>query len=153
MNSSPNRLTRDPFLGPVLIVRACLCLLIMMSGLSLRGFGSGLGLPAFVVKYGGSLLWAAMVFFLVAMAASHRSRLSVALISASIAVGVESFRLIHAPWLDAFRLTLAGALLLGRIFSPWNMLAYGVGIVLAMGLDRFAISAFGARLRPHAGAR
>jgi Protein of unknown function (DUF2809) len=153
MNTSSNRLTREPFLGPVLIVRAGLCLLIVMSGLSLRGFGFGLGLPAFVVKYGGSLLWAAMVFFLVAMAASHRSRLSAALIAASIAVGVELFRLVHAPWLDAFRLTLAGALLLGRIFSPWNMLAYGVGIVLAMGLDRFAISAFGARLRPHAGAR
>jgi hypothetical protein len=153
MNTFSNRLTREPLLGLALIVRAGLCLLIVMSGLSLRGFGFGLGLPAFVVKYGGSLLWAAMVFFLVAMAASRRSRLSVALISASIAVGVELFRLVHAPWLDAFRLTSAGALLLGRIFSPWNMRAYGVGIVLAMGLDRFAISAFGARLRPHAGAR
>jgi hypothetical protein len=153
MTTSSNRLTREPVLGPVMIVRTCLCLLIMMSGLALRGFGFGLGLPALIVKYGGSLLWAAMVFFLVAIAASRLSRLSVALIAASIAVGVELFRLVHAPWLDTFRLTLAGALLLGRIFAPWNMLAYGVGIVLAMGLDRFAISAFGARLRPHAGAR
>jgi hypothetical protein len=47
---------------------------------------------------------------------------------------------------------LAGALLLGRIFSPWNMLAYSVGIALAVWLDRFAVSAFGARLRRHAGA-
>jgi hypothetical protein len=30
--------------------------------------------------------------------------------------------------------------------------AYGVGIVLAMCRDRFAISAIGKRLRPHAGA-
>jgi hypothetical protein len=75
------------------------------------------------------------------------------LISATIAIGVELFRLIHAPWLDAFRLTLPGALLLGRIFSPWNMLAYGVGIALAMGLDRMAVDALAARLRPHAGAR
>ena len=153
MTTSSNRLTREPFLGPVVIVRACLCLLIMMSGLALRGFGFGLGLPALVVKYGGSLLWAAMVFFLVAIAASRLSRLSAALIAASIAVGVELFRLVHAPWLDTFRLTLAGALLLGRIFSPWNMLAYGVGIALAVGLDRCAASIFGARLRPHAGAR
>lgn len=28
--------------------------------------------------------------------------------------------------------------LLGRIFSPWNVLAYGVGILLGMQLDRFA---------------
>jgi hypothetical protein len=37
-------------------------------------------------------------------------------------------------------LTLAGALLLGRIFSPWDMLAYGVGIALGMVLDRFGMS-------------
>jgi hypothetical protein len=54
----------------------------------------------------------------------------------AIAICVELFRLVHAPWLDAFRLTLAGALLLGRIFSAWDMLAYGVGIVLGMLLDR-----------------
>ena len=136
-----------------MIVRAGLCLLIVVSGLALRGFGFSLGLSAIVVKYGGSLLWAAMVFFLVAIVASRSSRLSVALISASIAVAVELFRLVHAPWLDAFRLTLPGALLLGRIFSPWNMLAYGVGIALAVWLDRFAVSIFDPRLRRHAGAR
>jgi hypothetical protein len=150
MNLSANDLTREPFPRPALIVRAGLCLLVVMSGLALRAFGFGLGLSAFVVKYGGSLLWAAMVFLLVAMAASHLPRLTIALIAASIAIAVELFRLVHAPWLDAFRLTLPGALLLGRIFSPWNMLAYGVGIALAAWLDGFAVSA---RLRAHAGAR
>jgi hypothetical protein len=139
--------------SPAFIIRAGLCLLIIVSGLALRGFGFNWGLSAFVVKYGGSALWAAMVFFLAAMAASNASRLSVALISAAIAVGVELFRLIHAPWLDAFRLTLPGALLLGRIFSAWNMLAYGVGIMFAVGLDRLAVDALAARLRLHAGAR
>jgi hypothetical protein len=153
MNLSSNDLVQNTIPGRALIVRAALCLLIMMSGLALRGFGFGLGLSAFVVKYGGSLLWAAMVFSLVAMAASHLPRLTIALISASIAVAVELFRLVHAPWLDAFRLTLPGALLFGRIFSLWNMLAYGVGIALAAWLDRFAASIFGARLRRHAGAR
>ena len=136
-----------------LIVRAGLCLLIIMSGLALRGFGFGLGLSAFVVKYGGSLLWAAMVFFLVAMAASNASRPSIALISATIAIGVELFRLVHAPWLDAFRLTLPGALLLGRIFSLWNMIAYGVGIIFSVGLDRLAVDTLAVRLSGHAGAR
>ena len=139
MTTSSNRLTREPVLVPVVIVRAGLCLLIMMSGLALRGFGFGLGLRAPVVKYGGSLLWAAMVFFLVAIAASRLSRLSVALIAASIAVGVELFRLVHTPWLDEFRLTMAGALLVGRVFSWWNMLAYAVGIGIGMALDRFAM--------------
>jgi len=123
-----------------LIVRACLCASTIVCGLALRRYGLGVGLPASIVKYGGSVLWGTMVFFVVAMAASQRSRSRIALIAAAIAVGVELFRLVHAPWLDAFRLTLPGALLLGRIFSARDMLAYGAGVVLGMGLDRFAIS-------------
>lgn len=126
--------------GAAVIARACLCLSVILCGLALRRFGSGLGLSFPVVKYGGSFLWGAMVFFLVAMSASLLSRSRIALIAATIAVGVELFRLVHAPWLDDFRLTTAGALLLGRVFSAWNMLAYGVGIVLAMWLDSFAVN-------------
>jgi hypothetical protein len=124
------------------IVRACLWLLIVIAGLALRKYGPGLGLPIPLVKYGGSILWGTMVFCFVAIAASSRSQRSLGLISISIAVCVELFRLAHAPWLDAFRLTTAGALLLGRVFSPWNMLAYGVGIILAMLLDRLGASVF-----------
>jgi hypothetical protein len=123
-----------------MIVRACLCLSIIAAGLALRGLGLGLGLPAFAVKYGGSTLWGTMVFFPVAIAASTLSRPMIALTAAVIAVGVELFRLVHTPWLDAFRLTLAGALLLGRIFSPWDILAYGVGITLGALLDKFALA-------------
>jgi hypothetical protein len=134
-----------------MIVRACLCLAIIVSGLALRRFGLGVGLPASIVKYGGSVLWGTMVFLVVAMAASRRSRSCIALIAAAIAVSVELFRQVHAPWLDAFRLTLPGALLLGRIFSAWDMVAYGAGIVLGTGLDRFAISTFTklTRVTPH----
>jgi hypothetical protein len=142
LKRASNRLTWGCNPRTTLIVRACLCLSIMICGLALRRFGLGLGLPAFVVKYGGSVLWATMVFFLVAMAAPAWPRWRAALMSAAIAVCVEMFRLVHAPWLDAFRLTMAGALLLGRIFSVWDMLAYGVGIVLGVLLDRFAMAAF-----------
>jgi hypothetical protein len=61
-------------------VRLFLCLVIIALGLSLRRYGFGLGLPGPVAKYGGSILWAAMVFFLVALAwpalsrADHRDR-------------------------------------------------------------------------------
>lgn len=132
-----------------MITRAWLCLSIIVCGLALRRYGLGLGLPVFVVKYGGSMLWGTMVFFLAAIAASRLSRPNIALVSAVIAVCVELFRLVHAPWLDAFRLTMAGALLLGRVFSPWNMLAYGIGIMLAMLLDRLASPSPG-QLRRHA---
>jgi len=135
-----------------MIVRSCLCLAIVIFGLALRRYGLDLGVPAFIVRYGGSLLWGTMVFLLVALAAPRQSRRNVALIAAAIALCVELFRLVHAPWLDAFRLTLPGALLLGRIFSAWNMLAYGAGIALAIGLDRISTWTVD-RSRRHAEAR
>jgi hypothetical protein len=120
------------------VVRIGVCGSIMVCGLALRRFGLGLGLPPIVVKYGGSILWGAMVFLLVAIAAPRLSRPIIALISIVIAVCIEMFRLVHVPWLDEFRLTLAGALLLGRIFSIWDIFAYGIGIGLALGFDRLA---------------
>jgi Protein of unknown function (DUF2809) len=111
-------------------------LAVIALGLALRFFGRGLGLPAGIVKYGGSVLWATMVLFLVAALCPRLSRPHLALITMVIAVGVELIRLVHMPWLDDFRLTLAGALLLGRIFSLWNLVAYAAGIVLGVAVDR-----------------
>ena len=121
--------------------RIALCAAVIVLGLALRGFGLGLGLPAGIVKYGGSVLWATMVFLLVVIACPRLRGRNAALVSIAIAIGVELFRLVHTPWLDAFRLTLPGALLLGRIFSSWNMLAYGVGILFGMLVDRLTHSA------------
>jgi hypothetical protein len=125
-----------------LIVRAGLCLAVMACGLGLRGYGFALGLPAPFVKYGGSLLWGTMVFFLVGIFPAGLSRRRTALIAAVVAICVELFRLVHTPGLDAFRLTLPGALLLGRIFSLWNLLAYAAGTALGVMLDRVGARAF-----------
>ncbi|SFJ71872.1 Protein of unknown function [Bosea sp. OK403] len=112
------------------------CLAIIISGLLLRRFGPGLGLPFIVVKYGGSLLWGTMVYALLASIAMRRPAAQLAALAAAIALSVELFRLYHTPWLDTFRLTTPGALLLGRVFSPWNLVAYGLGIGLGWGADR-----------------
>ena len=117
------------------LIRAALALAVIVAGLSLRGYGFPLGLPAFVVKYGGSLLWATMVFLLVGALAPRLSRTQIAAIAAAIAIVVEFSRLVHTPWLDAFRPTTAGALLMGRIFSLWNLVAYLIGIVAGVWLD------------------
>ena len=98
-----------------------------------------LGLPAFLLKYGKSILWGAMVYCLVGAAAPGLPFRKIALIAGLIALGAECFRLVHAPWLDAFRMTLPGALLLGRIFSLWNLFAYAVGILVVAYGDRFLL--------------
>jgi hypothetical protein len=96
-----------------------------------------IGLPAWLLKYGGSILWGALVYFLVRTAVPYASHRTTALAAGLIALAVEYSRLLHAPWLDAFRLTLPGALLLGRIFSLWNLVAYAAGIAGAVASDLF----------------
>ncbi len=88
------------------------------------------------MKYGGSLLWATMVYLLAGVLLPRLTRAQIAGLAMVIAVAVEFSRLVHTPWLDAFRLTTAGALLLGRIFSLWNLLAYAIGIAFGVWIDR-----------------
>ncbi len=107
---------------------------IIMAGLTIRY--PGLGVPWTLAKYAGSVLWGTMVFFILAIVAADMTAHRRAGIAAFIATVVELSRLYHAPWLDDFRLTTAGALLLGRIFSGWNILAYWTGIAGGMVADK-----------------
>jgi hypothetical protein len=95
----------------------------------------GLGLPWTVAKYAGSALWGAMVYAGLRALGSRSPAPWSAIAACVIAIGVECLRLYHLPALDAFRATLAGQLLLGRLFSPWNIAAYGLGIGVAAFCD------------------
>jgi hypothetical protein len=95
-----------------------------------------LGLPWVVTKYGGSALWALLIYWLVS-ALLPTSRLTTgALVAAAIAAAVEFGKLLRAPNLDAFRHTIPGILLLGRVFSVTDLLVYGLAIVGGVVLDR-----------------
>jgi len=76
-----------------------------------------------------------MVYLLLALLFTKLRPAAIAVMALVVAICVELFRLYHTPWLDAFRLTTAGALLLGRVFSFWNMLAYAIGIAAACAFD------------------
>lgn len=105
--------------------------LVIILGLALRKFGYTVGLPFVVVKYGGSILWGSMVYLLIATLLAHHPLRQRALIAIGVAIAVESVRLVHFPALDAFRDTAVGTLLLGRVFSLWNIACYITGIVAA----------------------
>jgi hypothetical protein len=91
-----------------------------------------IGLPWAVAKYGGSVLWGAMVFFCLASARPQLDLRWIAVAAAAIAALVELSQSIHYPPLDAFRATTAGALLLGRTFDPLDILAYWAGVAGAL---------------------
>jgi hypothetical protein len=118
-----------PFFLSALLIAATIA-----AGLALRL--THFGLPFAVTKYGGSMLWALMIYWIVS---SIRPRWPVsqsALAACAVATAVELFKLVHAPALDVFRMTLPGALLLGRVFSPWDLVAYAFAIVLGAVADR-----------------
>jgi hypothetical protein len=109
-----------------------------------------LNLPEVVVRYGGSFLWAFMLYFLIAALLANRLPLTLALIAGVFESLVEFSRLYHTPSFDAFKLSLAGALLLGRVFNPWHLLLYWVAVALAALLDGKLIRR-GSADRPRAG--
>jgi len=105
----------------------------MIGGLTIRFIP--LGLPALIVKYGGSMLWALMIYWIVSALLPSLRLLIVALISAALTTAVEFFKLHHSPAIDAFRLTIPGILLLGRVFSAWDILAYWLAILIGLLID------------------
>ena len=94
-----------------------------------------LGLPWFLYKYLGSVLWAiALYWFLAALFPKLRPQ-AIATIAILIATLLELSRLIPIAPIDAFRLTFAGKILLGRYFSIKNIVAYLLAIALTAALD------------------
>ena len=105
----------------------------VIAGLSIRFVP--MGLPAPVVKFGGSALWAVMVYWTCSTLLPRlRLRWGV-IVSALIATAVEFLKLYYVPWLDAFRHTLPGIILLGRIFNPLDIAVYWIAIAIAACLD------------------
>jgi hypothetical protein len=95
-----------------------------------------LGLPFAIVKYGGSTLWALMVYWIVSTLLPSWRLLVVALLTGVLATAVEFIKLYHSPGLDAFRTTLPGILLLGRFFSGWDIVAYLLSIAAGAFVDQ-----------------
>ncbi|HEY4380072.1 MAG TPA: DUF2809 domain-containing protein [Acidobacteriaceae bacterium] len=122
-----------------LLQSLALCCLTIAAGLTVRLVQ--LGLPAFVVKYAGSMLWAAMIYWIVSTLWPRGRVPAVATTSGLVATAVECFKLYHSPGMDAFRTTLPGILLLGRYFSVWDIVAYLVAIAAAALIDRSLLRA------------
>lgn len=92
-------------------------------------------LPEFVARYAGDTLWAAMVFWLLAMLWPRARTRGLAIGALGIAVGVELSQLYHSPWIDTIRETRLGALALGSGFLWSDLACYAVGVGVAAGVD------------------
>lgn len=110
-----------------------------------------LGLSPFSFKYGGSVLWAMALYWLIATCQPKLGSGTRATVAAAIATALEFSRLWHTSIMDAFRMTLAGRILLGRYFSLKNIAAYWLAIGLTALLDEWVMRREIERRRPDEG--
>lgn len=94
-----------------------------------------LHLPWFLYKYLGSILWAVALYWFLAAILPKLPPRALATIAILIATLVELSRLAPIAPIDAFRLTFAGKIILGRYFSIKNIAAYIFAIALAATVD------------------
>jgi hypothetical protein len=94
-----------------------------------------LGLSPFVVKYGGSTLWALMIYWIASTVLPQWRIPAVVLLAGSLGTAIEFGKLYHSPGMDAFRLTFPGMVVLGRFFSVWDILAYWFAISVGAFMD------------------
>ena len=97
--------------------------------------------PAFLGKYPGDALWALMVFLGWGLLMPRSSTGRLAMLALATSWLVELAQLYQAPWIDAIRATAPGHLVLGNTFSWFDLVAYGVGVLVGALGDRMRLSA------------
>lgn len=105
----------------------------------LLGIGSRLVTTGFVLfdKYLGDALYAILVYLLLSLV-PWRALWGKALAAMLLMVAIECFQLTQIPYqlsLRAHWLPKLIAIVLGTHFSPYDLWAYGVGILIAMGIE------------------
>ena len=117
---------------------AGLAALTIAAGLASRAYADAL--PPFVARYAGDALWAALVFWLLALAWRRSSTAAITVASLVIAFATEISQLYHASWIDSLRATWFGGLVLGSGFLWSDLVCYAAGIAIAAGCDTLPLA-------------
>lgn len=101
-------------------------LLTIGAGLASRHFKAYF--PLWVGDYFGDVLWALMVYFIVAFLSKNFKSYEVALFSLLFSYAIEISQLCQAALLNHIRSYKLGALILGFSFSWSDILCYTIGV-------------------------
>ncbi len=115
-----------------------LSLVTMAAGLATRRFPDAL--PDTVADYGGDMLWATLVYWLMAWLRPTAPSMALAAAAALFSLLVEFSQLLSPPWLVAARATRMGALVLGQGFLTSDLVCYAAGVGLAWWVDARGIT-------------
>lgn len=127
----------------VALYASLLCATILL-GLATRAMPTAF--PALIAAYGGDVLWAVMVVWILALMRPAAAPRMLGLLALTVATSIEVSQLYQAPWINAVRATRVGALTLGQGFLWSDVLCYALGVTLAVALDASIIRA--SRSRP-----
>jgi len=115
------------------LVTGALLLATIAAGLASRRYPAWQ--PACVARYAGDTLWAAMVFWGLALVRPGSRTLVLGAAALGIAFADEFSQLYRAPWIDALRASRLGALALGQGFLWSDLACYTAGVALAAAID------------------
>ncbi len=97
-------------------------------------------LPGVFAEYTGDALYAAAVYWAIALLRPSLPAHWLALAAWGVSAAVEVGQLVHLGWLDTIRGTRLGGLLFGHGFKGEDLLAYAVGAAMAFALDRLGVT-------------
>lgn len=92
-------------------------------------------LPEIISSYSGDILWALMVFLIIAFIFNKKSTIFTISWVIIFSYSIEISQLYHAPWIDAIRNTTLGGLILGFGFLWSDLVCYTIGIIIGIIID------------------
>ncbi len=96
-------------------------------------------LPDFINIWIGDYLWAIMLYCATMVVFLHFDKKKTTIALIVFCWLIEASQLWHTPWLDAFRSTTFGGLLLGHGFLWSDIIAYTAGVLSAYWIDKQAL--------------
>lgn len=93
-------------------------------------------LPGPFAEHTGDAAYAMAAFFLLRVVAPDRPRLVAAAAAFGFSAAVEASQALRWQWLVDLRATRTGALCLGQGFQWADLVAYAIGVAVAVAIDR-----------------
>ena len=129
---------REPFdvISPLHrpFVYVLLLLLTLCLGLASRRFSHFL--PPLLSKNAGDVLYATMTFWLARLLFPRLPTGEAALAAFAFCVAIEFAKFIQTPWLVTVRQKAWGHLVFGSGFHVSNLVCYGIGVLIGVGVER-----------------